>query len=264
MKMYNRLSLATLSCLFAVQVSHNAYASPWPTATPDSVTVDSNQRVNLPVLSNDIGTDLRLIEVNTVTVALGSVEMSEDKQTLYYTSATDYSGEDAFWYAFTDSEGRTNSAKVTVDVRAVGPEPVDPEPEPIDPVDPEPVDPEEPEPTDPSYIGWPTATTDVAETLVDQSVTIDVLGNDIGQSLEIIAVDAGTVSGPGIVDNRLKTAILEFRHFRCGCGQPKQAFGRHYDERPNDLLLDLTAEQMEILSRCRWVADLHIVFSTKL
>lgn len=186
MKIYNRLSLATLSCLFAVQVSHNAYASPWPTATPDSVIVDSNQRVNLPVLSNDIGTDLSLIEVNTVTVALGSVEMSEDKQTLYYTSAIDYVGEDAFWYAFTDNEGRTNSAKVTVDVRAVEPEPVDPEPE----------------PTDPRYIGWPTATTDVAETWVDQSVTIDVLSNDIGQSLEIIEVDAGTVSGGvAVIDN---------------------------------------------------------------
>lgn len=207
MKIYNRLSLATLSCLFAVQVSHNAYASPWPTATPDSVIVGSNQRVNLPVLSNDIGTDLSLIEVNTVTVALGSVEMSEDKQTLYYTSAIDYVGEDAFWYAFTDNEGRTNSAKVTVDVRAVEPEPVDPEPEPIDPVDPEPVDPVEPEPvepepTDPRYIGWPTATTDVAETWVDQSVTIDVLSNDIGQSLEIIEVDAGTVSGGvAVIDN---------------------------------------------------------------
>lgn len=250
MKIYNRLSLATLSCLFAVQFTHSAYASPWPTATPDSVTVGSNQRVNLPVLSNDIGTDLSLIEVNTVTVALGSVEMSEDKQTLYYTSAGDYSGEDAFWYAFTDDEGRTNSTKVTLDVRAaavvepeptdpVDPEPVDPEPvdpAPVDPVDPEPVDPTptdpvdpepvdpiptdpvdsepvDPEPTDPvaptpeepadpSYVGWPTATTDIAETLINQPITIDVLSNDIGQSLEIIAVDAGTVSGgAAAIDN---------------------------------------------------------------
>ena len=191
MKIYKHLSFVTVSCLFAAQFGQSAYASPWPTATPDSVTVSSNQRVNLPVLSNDIGNDLSLIEVNAVTVALGSVQMAEDKKTLYYTSASDYAGEDVFWYAFTDDEGRTNSAKVTLNVRSA----VVVEPEPVDPTPTDPVDPTPTEPTTPSYVGWPTATTDLAETVVNQPVTIDVLSNDIGESLEIIAVDAGTVSG---------------------------------------------------------------------
>lgn len=115
MKISKHLIILTLgsAVISPVVVADNG---PWPTATEDRVVAVSNQRIYLPVLENDIGQGLELIEVNTTTVGLGSVEMDAAKKAVYYRSAKNFVGKDSFWYAFKDNAGRTNSAKVSVKV----------------------------------------------------------------------------------------------------------------------------------------------------
>ena len=133
MKIYKYLLACTLS---SVTITHARAADigPWPSAVEDQVTLTSDQRIYLPILDNDVGQDLTLFEVNATTVALGSVEMDAAKKAVYYQSAEGFIGEDSFWYAFTDAHGRTNSAKVSLNVIAsvVTPPvvpPTDPEPQ---------------------------------------------------------------------------------------------------------------------------------------
>ena len=112
MKTNKCLAAATL-CIGLLQ---SAYGSPWPTGVPDNVTANMGQRIYIPVLANDLGEDLSLIEVNTTTVALGSVQMDASKRSVYYTSKAGYTGDDSFWYAFKDNLGRTNSTQVFLKV----------------------------------------------------------------------------------------------------------------------------------------------------
>jgi len=146
-------------------------SGPWPVAIEDSVTLTTGQKVYLPVLENDIGQELKIFDVNTTTVKLGSVEIDEDSQGVYYQSASEFIGEDSFWYAFEDKFGRTNAAQVFVSV-----------------LDPEPVEP----PEDP-YVGWPVATIDTVTISQDETTTIPVLDNDSGLALELIALNEVTV-----------------------------------------------------------------------
>ena len=180
MKMYKYLLACTLSSV-AITHARAADIGPWPSAVEDQVTLTSDQRIYLPILDNDVGQDLTLFEVNTTTVALGSVEMDTVKKAVYYQSAEGFIGEDSFWYAFTDTHGRTNSAKVSLNVIAsVVTPPVVP-----------PTDPEQP----PSnYDGWPTANIDTVSTDKNTSVTVPVLANDLGQDLTITEVNTSTVA----------------------------------------------------------------------
>lgn len=145
----------------------------WPVSVEDVVTLTANQRVYLPVLDNDIGDELALFEVNTTTVGLGSAEMSTDKQGVFYQSARDFTGEDSFWYAFEDNQGRTNAAQVFVTVLEETSA--------------------EPELTDDLYAGWPVATPDILSTVRDESISIPVLENDDGLELALTAVNEVTV-----------------------------------------------------------------------
>lgn len=175
MKINKLLLMCTLGSVL-VSMAKAEDNGPWPTATEDSVTLTSNQRVYLPVLDNDIGQALELIDVNETTVALGRVEIDESKKAVYYRSAEDYVGEDSFWYAFTDHFGRTNAAKVSMKV--------------IEPVV---VPPEEPEEPEGGFQGWPTANADVVSTSKNTPIDIAVLENDIGFELAIIEVNTSTV-----------------------------------------------------------------------
>jgi len=181
MKIYKYLLASALSSA-VITHAHAEDLGPWPTSTPDQVTLTSNQRIYIPVLDNDIGEDLVLFDVNTTTVELGSVEMDAANKAVYYQSAQNFVGEDSFWYAFKDIHGRTNSAKVTVKVinSVVTPPEVQP------PVTPEP-------PSD-DYSGWPTANVDNVSTSVNTSITIPVLANDIGLDLALIEVNNSTVA----------------------------------------------------------------------
>ena len=184
MKIYKYLLVGALSSA-AFTHAHAAEPGPWPTATPDQVTLTSNQRVYLPVLDNDTGQDLVLFDVNTTTVALGSVEMDATKKAVYYQSADGFTGEDSFWYAFEDSYGRTNSAKVSLNViEAVAP-----------PVVPPTVPPVTTEPPTTDYSAWPSANVDIVSTTINTSITVPVLANDVGLDLALIEVNTSTVAG---------------------------------------------------------------------
>lgn len=146
----------------------------WPVAVADNANTTSNQPLTIQVLENDIGENLELIEVNTTTNKLGSAFINADKKSVTYQSAHDFDGIDTFWYAFTDSEGRTNAAKVTITIS---------------------------EATRPS--AWPSSENDTIETTTNTSIKIPVLNNDTGVGLKVTQVNASTVAWgqAEIVDN---------------------------------------------------------------
>lgn len=186
MKIYKYLLACTLSSV-AITHAHAADIGPWPSAIEDQVTLTSNQRIYLPVLDNDVGQDLVLFDVNATTVALGSVEMDATKKAVYYQSATNFTGEDSFWYAFADSHGRTNAAKVSLNV--IESVVVPPE---VSPTEPES---ERPNPlTAENYDAWPAANVDIVSTNKNTSVTVPVLANDVGQDLALIEVNTSTAA----------------------------------------------------------------------
>ena len=86
----------------------------WPTATPDQAKSENGLRIFIPVLENDIGDDLTLKSTNAWTQSGGKSVIVNDR--IRYTPPADFEGADAFWYVFEDKQGRTNSAKVEVDV----------------------------------------------------------------------------------------------------------------------------------------------------
>jgi len=157
----------------------------WPISVEDTVTVTANQRVYLPVLDNDIGDELSLFDVNATTVSLGSAEISTDKKGVYYQSGSNFIGDDSFWYAFEDNQGRKNATQVFVTVLEAS----------------APTEPEADVSVD-SYAGWPVATPDVISSTRDESISIPVLDNDSGLELALTAVNEVTVkNGSAIIQN---------------------------------------------------------------
>lgn len=87
-------------------------ASVYPVAVDDWSTTRRNTPVNINALANDIGIGLRMNKVNQYSVNGATITINNNQ--LRYTPKTGYTGNDSFWYSFKDSQGRTNSAKVTV------------------------------------------------------------------------------------------------------------------------------------------------------
>ena len=154
--------------------SSAAIASPWPKATPDNASVVINGgSINIKVLSNDVGTGLVLNSVNDWTQEGGRASLSADKLSINYTpanniqlQAADAFAPDTFWYAFKDSQGRTNSTKVNIKRLSTW---------------------------------WPQSSPD-ARTIVNNgnSVSIPVLENDVGVDLYISSGNGYSQKG-GIV-----------------------------------------------------------------
>ena len=177
--------VAIVTASFTVS-STTAASEAWPISVEDTVTVTANQRVYLPVLDNDIGDELSLFDVNATTVSLGSAEISTDKKGVYYQSDSNFIGDDSFWYAFEDNQGRKNAAQVFVTVLEAS----------------APAEPEVDVPVD-SYAGWPVATPDIISSTRDESISIPVLENDSGLELALTAVNEVTVkNGSAIIQNR--------------------------------------------------------------
>ena len=84
----------------------------WPVAIADIASTTINTSVNIPVLANDLGQSLQITESNANTQFGGTTAVTGSGVT--YTPGTDFTGEDSFWYAISDPQGRTNSVKVTV------------------------------------------------------------------------------------------------------------------------------------------------------
>ena len=144
-----------------------ANASPWPVAVVDKASAVSQQTIDIPVIANDIGTGLQIIQVNTTTKRLGRASINSGKQAINYRSASGFVGEDSFWYAFKDSQGRTNSAKVTINVTAQQPKPPQ----------------------------WPKAVNESPQVKYNTPTVIAVLANDNGVGLTIKQVNTSTVKG---------------------------------------------------------------------
>ena len=136
----------------------------WPTAGYESPEIKYNTPTVIAVLDNDQGVGLTIPELDTTTVKLGLVSVSEDGKKLLYTPPKGFSGNDEFWYVIKDAWGRTNAGKVT---------PVVLEQETSSP--------------------WPTSTPDYASTVSTRSVLIPVLKNDIGDGLALTEIDTTTV-----------------------------------------------------------------------
>jgi len=179
MKIYKSLAAITMS----LGLLQSAYSGPWPTGVADNVTVNTGQRVYIPVLANDVGENLSLTEVNTTTVELGSVQMNDSRTALYYTPASGFEGDDSFWYAFTDDLGQTNSTQVFLKVISFSSNTNTNNNTNTD------------SNTNRNYSGWPTANVDNATTSKNTAVSIAVLDNDIGDRLSLTEVNDWTVQG---------------------------------------------------------------------
>lgn len=164
-----------------------ATASPWPVAVVDTATVKSSEYITIPVIANDIGVGLNITKVNTTTKRLGSAKITVKKQAVIYRSASGFVGTDTFWYAFKDSQGRTNSAKVTVNVTAKQPKPPQ----------------------------WPTAGYESPKVKYNTPTVLDVLANDKGVGLTIKNVNATTAKGGSvsIIENGKKIRYTPPKNF---------------------------------------------------
>ena len=120
------------STVIALSLSTAAMAD-WPVALPDKKTIhpiqfvrvynDGLERIGhreINVLSNDIGTDIRIIETNAWTAKGGKTEINNATRRIVYSPPANFAGEDTFWYVMQDSQGRKNAAKVTVTVKPAG------------------------------------------------------------------------------------------------------------------------------------------------
>ncbi len=147
------------------------YSEPaYPVALTETESAQAGVPITLNVLANDIGTNLSVTAYNQYSAQGGTITQSGNQ--LIYTAAASFSGEDNFWYVITDTYGRTNSAKVTLNVSNSSTNPV------------------------------PLGVADNASTGSGNSITVDVLANDIGNGLvlntpNIWSLNGGTVALSG-------------------------------------------------------------------
>ncbi|RVU86583.1 DUF1566 domain-containing protein [Leucothrix sargassi] len=86
----------------------------WPQTAADSANTVVDAPIKIDVLSNDTGVGLTIKSVNTSSVGWGRITIQGSE--LYYTPYAGFKGSDEFWYVMADAFGRTNAAKVTVNV----------------------------------------------------------------------------------------------------------------------------------------------------
>ncbi|PWQ99551.1 Ig-like domain-containing protein [Leucothrix arctica] len=140
--------------------------SPYPVALTDAASATAGTALTLNVLTNDIGSSLTVSDYNQYSQNGGTI--TKNGNNLVYTSAATFSGEDTFWYVITDNIGRTNSAKVTVNVTGGINNP------------------------------FPVGTPDTLTATSGNTVTIDVLANDTGNGLVLIAPNTWSLNGGNV------------------------------------------------------------------
>jgi hypothetical protein len=164
---YSTAGTILLGERFASSVASAQTVSAYPISTPDTVATEKNKPITVDVLANDTGNDLTISEVNSWSAKGGQIKIVDGKAV--YTPKQNFTGEDTFWYAFSDYIGRTNSAKVTIDV------------------------------SNPSSDAYPEGNPDFAITVANQTITIDVLANDTGTALTIDSVNFWSLRGGRVV-----------------------------------------------------------------
>ncbi|PWQ94300.1 DUF1566 domain-containing protein [Leucothrix arctica] len=168
-----------------VEVASDGPVKPveWPDAQSDSSETTLDQAIDIEVLSNDVGVNLKIILVNTSTVNGGVASISTDEQRIRYIPPTGFIGTDEFWYNFEDHWGRVNAAKVTVEVTSE---------ELVKPIE------------------WPAANEDLIDAVIDTTTIVSVLENDIGSGLILTSVNTSTVKNgsASLSEDKLKIVYI--------------------------------------------------------
>ena len=112
-------------------------------------------------MANDIGNGLKLNTPNPWSLNGGAVALTGNQ--IRYTASSSSAGEDKVWYTFTDVEGRTSWGEVTITVTGDNP--------------------------------LPTGVADNATASSGQTITINVLANDIGTGLQLNTPNAYSLNG---------------------------------------------------------------------
>lgn len=147
-------------------IIRTAAAPAGPVATGDTATVDFDDTVSIPVLTNDTGTSISIQSVDdssaqgTATISGNDIIYDTDGAFDSLSSGTDDT--DQFSYTIVDSFGQTSTATVTVTV-------------------------EKP--------ATASVTNDSALVRFDSTVSIQVLGNDTGSGLSIQSIDTTNTDG---------------------------------------------------------------------
>lgn len=102
------------SAELTITVSQATVSSPWPTAGNDWANTNSTTPIWINPFWNDTGDGLTISSVNEWTTQGSKVKIINNH--LYYTPSSSAKGEDEFWYVISDSQGRTNAARVIVKV----------------------------------------------------------------------------------------------------------------------------------------------------
>jgi len=147
--------------------------SAYPIANPDTATTPAGQSVSIDIFANDTGAGLTIIDINSTSYNGGSIVMSGNQAV--YTPRNGYAGDDTFWYAFSDSQGRTNSTSVTVTVTGV------------------------------DAGAYPTSVADAVSTAKNTTATFDVVANDNGVGLYVTESNPWSLLGGSVsvVDGKI-------------------------------------------------------------
>ena len=144
-------------------------------ARPDSFNASSST-ITIDVLANDAGTGLTLVAPNAWSLKGGKVTLSNNK--ISYTAKPGFNGTDKIWYIVRDSLANESSAEVTITVSGNGA----------------------------VANPFPVGREDVIAATSGTAMTIDVLANDTGNGLVLIAPNAWSLKGGSValVSNKLR------------------------------------------------------------
>lgn len=159
------------SAELTITVEAATASSPWPTAATDRATASPEEVIVIDPLWNDSGDALQVSDVNGTSTQGSKIKIVNNK--LRYTAASWAKGEDEFWYQITDSQGRTNAARVLVTVAHA-------------------VD----------LGAWPTAGSDTYDIVKNSNNNVlNIFSNDTGSGIEIEQLYDWTQKGGRTYDN---------------------------------------------------------------
>jgi hypothetical protein len=147
-----------------------------PVGNNDAVSTLEDTPVSINVLANDTDIDGDTLDVLSASATNGSVSVS-DQNILTFTPTSNFSGTGLITYSVDDGQGASAEATVTIIVSAVNDE--------------------------------PTASNDTAETVEDNSVTLNVLANDSDVDGDDLTVTSATVNA-GTVTSNLENTLTFF------------------------------------------------------
>lgn len=146
-----------------------------PVGVPDAVNASSTQIV-IDALANDIGSGLSIIAPSPWSWKGGQVSLSNNK--IVYTAKAGFNGIDKIWYSLQDTQGRQSWSVVNITVSG----------------------------NNSSGNPFPVGTADTVSATADVEKTINVLANDIGNGLVLIAPHPWSLKGGrvALVNNQLQ------------------------------------------------------------